>query len=116
MRMSKFGSKIKQLRIQKGITQEQLAQAVGLKHRTMIARYEQGVCVHVPYDNIVKLANYFDVSVDELIGNEEHDEMNAAYLTKLVDAGFTIENVARLTPRDMTKLGAYLQAILDAKE
>ena len=55
-----FGSKIKELRIYKKLSQEQLAELVGLQQRT-ISRIENGK-VFVSSDIIAKFANIFEVS------------------------------------------------------
>lgn len=61
-----LGKIIRQLRNEKGITQSDLANIVGLTPK-MISFYELGQRFP-PHDIIIKLANYFDVSTDYLLG------------------------------------------------
>ena len=48
------------------LTQQQVAQHLGISQPSYI-RYEQGTA-EPSYDNLVKLANLFDVSIDYLLG------------------------------------------------
>lgn len=61
-----FKDKLKQLRINKGVTQADIAKAIGVSAAT-IGNYEQGT--REPRNNEMwqKLADYFSVSVDELM-------------------------------------------------
>ncbi len=62
-------NRVKELREEKGLSQEELAKVVGT-NRTTISLYEseqRGLSL----DMIVKLADYFDVSTDYLLGISE---------------------------------------------
>jgi transcriptional regulator with XRE-family HTH domain len=64
-----FNKKLQNLRKQKGITQENLAEALYVS-RTAISKWESGR----GYPNIESLkaiSNFFDITVDELISGEE---------------------------------------------
>ena len=62
-----FGIRLKELRKQYGITQEQLAKIVGVE-RSSIGKYE-GKSAVIPSDDVrVKIADYFHVTVDYLMG------------------------------------------------
>lgn len=64
--MATLADRIKQLRTEKNITQEELGKIVGVVKSTM-SMYESGKST--PNDDIKKiLANYFDVSIDYLMG------------------------------------------------
>lgn len=59
-----LGQILKNLRLSHGITQQQLADRTGIKQQN-ISRWELGI--HIPdLQECVKLADYFDVSLDEL--------------------------------------------------
>ena len=49
-----------------GLTQEQVAKILNVKQNTY-CQYEIGV-VNYPLDVVIKLAEYYDVSVDYLVG------------------------------------------------
>lgn len=61
-----IGKNIRKLRIEKGITQSSLSNYLGLTPK-MISFYELGERFP-PHDIIIKLADYFDVSTDYLLG------------------------------------------------
>lgn len=60
--------KLKQLRREKNVTSEEVANAVGIKPATY-RRYE--IDTNPKRETFVKLSEYFGVSVDYLVGNEE---------------------------------------------
>jgi len=60
------GKIIKELRIERGITQNELSNYLGLTPK-MISFYELGERFP-PYDIIIKLSEYFSVSTDYLLG------------------------------------------------
>ena len=60
--------KLKQLRREKNVTSEEVANAVGIKPATY-RRYE--IDTNPKRETFVKLAEYFEVSIDYLVGNEE---------------------------------------------
>ena len=66
---SDFGARIKLLRKQRGITQQTLANVLGIT-KTMISAYEN--CVRKPsLENLMEIALFFDVSMDWLFANTE---------------------------------------------
>jgi transcriptional regulator with XRE-family HTH domain len=60
------GKIIRKLRLEKGITQNELSNYLGLTPK-MVSFYELGERFP-PYDIILKLADYFNVSTDYLLG------------------------------------------------
>lgn len=64
---------LKELRERKGITQSALSKIMQVSPST-VGMWEQGRR-EPDYDNLKKLANLFDVTIDYLLGNEEskHD-------------------------------------------
>ncbi len=63
-----FRTKLKELRARKGVTQQQLADAV-LTSRSTVAKWESGRCI--PNDKSLELlAEYFGVDKGELIGDK----------------------------------------------
>ena len=59
-----FGNRLRKLRIERGFSQESLADAVGL-HRTYIGAVERGE-QNISVDNIAKLAKALKVRSSEL--------------------------------------------------
>ena len=66
---NKFPQRLRQLRKEKGITQEALGQYLHYNH-TAVANYESGRN-QPSFDDLLKLADYFDVSTDFLLGRSE---------------------------------------------
>ena len=64
--MVDFGNRLKTLRLQKGLTQKELAQQVGLT-KSVISAYETGI--RMPsYATLILIARIFKVSTDYLLG------------------------------------------------
>lgn len=61
--------RLKELRKKKKISQLKLALDLNLNQNT-ISRYEN-LEREADYDTLIKLANYFDVSIDYLLGRRE---------------------------------------------
>ena len=57
--------KLRELRIEKGITHKQLSDDIGVPVRT-ISRWEKGES-DMLLKNAIKLAEYFDVTMDEFV-------------------------------------------------
>lgn len=70
--MSLFHERLKQLRTEKSVMQKDLAELLKVTPRAM-RNYESGL--HEPsYDNLIALADYFDVSIDYLVGRSDDPE------------------------------------------
>lgn len=63
-----FSKKLQELRKQKGITQQQLAEALFVS-RTAISKWESGRG-YPNIDSLKAMANYFDISVDALLSSD----------------------------------------------
>ena len=63
-----IGAKLRELRLSNNLTQTQLAEILGLS-RVNYTRYENNV-VRPDYETIVKLADFYDVSLDELFNRK----------------------------------------------
>lgn len=73
MDQKKIGRFLKELRREKGLTQEQLSEVFGVSNRS-ISRWENGV--NMPdFDLVIEIANYFDISIDELLDGERKTDM-----------------------------------------
>ena len=66
--------RLKELRKSKGISQLRLATDLNTTQNT-ISRYETGER-EPGIDELIKIADYFNVSVDYLIGRSENPKMN----------------------------------------
>lgn len=62
-----FKDRFKKLRLESGLTQEELAEKIGLS-KTAVSAYERGVS-KPRFDAIDSLAEFFNVSINYLLGN-----------------------------------------------
>ena len=105
---------IRHFRRNKGWTQEQLANAVGVK-RAVISKYESGM-VSPSYKKKKKIAAALDIPVTELVGDEGRiidekmldEELDRAFFCKLGD------HLAGLTAREKDPL--YRLTLAQAEE
>ena len=103
-----IGERIKQLRIEKGITQLDLANALYLTDRA-ISKWEQGR--GNPDITIVpSIASYFGVSIDYLLTGEEsvtsrHNEQNELilYFESMIDLELNSEYIQRMITKHLEK-------------
>lgn len=72
--MTFINENIKFLRKKEGLTQEQFSQKIGIK-RSLVGAYEEGRA-EPGYDNLIKMANLFKVSLDHLV---QHDFKNSGF-------------------------------------
>ena len=75
-----LAQKLRVLRMMRGWSQEQLAEASGL-HRTYISLIERSEC-NVSLDNLEKIGNAFELSLPELLGAPDAATVGEKLLTK----------------------------------
>lgn len=106
-----FGRRLADLRKQRGLTQRQLADKIGVSYR-MIAYYE-AESKHPPAHLLLPLAKALNVSADELLGiksiKQELDPQHAALWRRLKKA-------EQLSKQEQRALLHYLDAMLRAKQ
>ena len=61
-----IGEKLKELRHQHGITQDRLAEILGVSSQS-VSRWELGIC-YPDLELLPVIANYFDITLDDLVG------------------------------------------------
>jgi len=66
--------RLKQLREQKNISQQKLAMDLAMNQNT-ISRYETGER-EADYNTLIKIADYFDVSIDYLLERTDNPKRN----------------------------------------
>lgn len=79
MEENNFSTFIKELRIEKGLSQEELAKALYV-HRTTVNKWENDNVIPLN-DKLLLIADYFDISVDELL-NGKRSDINTASSTR----------------------------------
>ncbi|SHM84341.1 DNA-binding transcriptional regulator, XRE-family HTH domain [Bacillus sp. bc15] len=92
-----FGQRLKALRLEKGMTQQQLADVLEIE-KSNISRFESGK-QSPSSENKVKMAKIFNVSVDYMLGLSEHRTLNQEKSDKISkDAAALMEKINKLPP------------------
>lgn len=77
---TKKGDIIRNLRISKNMTQEEVGKVIGTSKQTL-HKYETGIITNIPQDKIEALANLFDVSPAYIMGWEtKYEDVNVVSL------------------------------------
>lgn len=104
-----------QLRKDKNLSQSDLAKIFSVNQNT-ISRWEKGERSPDP-DQLKTIAQYFGVSVDYLIGNEEPKKKIPKDLKKLLDEEEITLNGRMVSPEDKEKMLRIIEALYyDAKK
>lgn len=69
----KTGTRIKELRIAAGLTQEELGEKIGVK-KAAVHKWESGITQNLKRSTIQQLANLFDVSPAYIMGMRDNPE------------------------------------------
>lgn len=99
MDQKKIGSLLKELRKEKGLTQEQFAEIVNVSNRT-VSRWENGN--NMPdLDILIQISDYYEINLRELLdGERKSDNMNKELEdTVLKVADYTNSETERYTKR-----------------
>jgi transcriptional regulator with XRE-family HTH domain len=106
-----FGKRLNQLRDKLGLTQKELSSRLGIP-RTTYSGYENG-SREPDHQTMEKFANYFDVSIDYLLGRTEDPKRvlkeQARQLIDMVDLELTDEEI-------MEKMDFYVDGMKVEKE
>lgn len=74
-----FGEILKNLRKTSGLTQKKLGENVGLS-KAVVSKYENGLG-YPTFDTLIRIAKYFGVSTDFLLGAEKGKTIDVSELT-----------------------------------
>ena len=97
--------RIKELRKKKGKTQEEMATELGIKKQNL-QNYEIGKR-EPSIDILLTLAEYFDCSIDELVGNEKKTSFDAS-----PEKAELLKNIENLTEIECHKLNIFAQGLI----
>jgi transcriptional regulator with XRE-family HTH domain len=94
----KFNDRLKELREYADLTQEELANKIGVSRYTIL-RYESGK-IEPNLDKVIALAKLFDISIDYLLGYSDNK--------KSIDSKYTVvikeAELSNLKPSDLEDL------------
>lgn len=109
----KIGAFVKELRKEKGLTQEQLAEQFNVSRRT-VSRWETGS--NLPeLDILTEMADYYEVELRELLNGERKSESMDRELKETVQkvAEYSNEDKLKITRRmNLLFIGGVIAAIL----
>lgn len=112
MDQQKIGQFLRECRKEKGITQEQLAEMLGVTNRS-VSRWENGS--NLPdLDILIDMADYYDVELRELLDGERKSEKMNRELeeTVLKVAEYSNEDKIKLTKRmHLLFIGGFVAAV-----
>lgn len=108
-----IGEKIRKLRIDLGLTQEELADAVSTKKQT-IHKYEVGIITNIPATKIKDIADKLKTTPAYLMGWDDIDSFsdNKEKLPHTVEEEQFLKMVARLTPENRAFLFRQAEFLL----
>lgn len=82
--MKDTGERIKEIRIKKGLTLQELAKLSGLSH-SVISKYENNKIQNISTKNIERLSKALDVDSNYLMGWDEDDSPQEKLIKKLIE-------------------------------
>lgn len=107
-----IGTRIREARLMRQKTLEEVAQAAALKPST-ISKYETGMVRNIPVINIMNISRFLDVSPYYILGMEEPD--NGAILLSVAEQSL-VEKFRRLTPADQKTIDLLAERLIEAEE
>ena len=105
-----MGERIKRLRLERGMTQEELGKAVGLQ-RAAINKYEKGIVENIKRTTIIKLAEVLRTTPSYLVGYEDDEDLSELTATQ----EDLMEKIFKLTPDNQRTLIGIVETLLKAQ-
>lgn len=117
--LEEFGRRVKEFRLQKRLSQQELADRVGYKGKDMISRIESGQ-TNIPMPKAIEIANALGVKISDLTLRKDEPDRT------LPPGGFhggntrpdlipIIENIKELDPSDVARVKQYIEVLRSAK-
>ena len=100
-----FANRLKRLRKELKLTQEQLSHELNIA-RSTISGYETER-KEPDYDTLIYIANYFDVSIDYILGRTNVKK----YPVEIVKKDEAIDDIDNLSPESKEDLKRYLELL-----
>lgn len=105
-----MGDRIREARLAKGMTQEELGDLIGVQ-KSAIAKYENGRVVNIKRSTLKKISDVLDIRASELIFEGEE---KSAIDDGLTEGQRTLIEFARSLPEDKAALALrLLQSIVE---
>lgn len=111
--MEIMGDRIKQLRKERGMTQEEVGKIIGVQ-KSAIRKYESGLVQNMKRSSIKKLSDFFGVSPSYLLG---YDEKEPPTVTEDGEQLAEFINLfSRLSPEQRASVLALLRSFAGSKQ
>jgi transcriptional regulator with XRE-family HTH domain len=109
-----IGAKIRDARIAKGLTQEELGNIVGLQ-KSAIAKYENGRVVNIKRSTLQKLATALDLKGSDLVMESNPKEAAELSARVLLDMELmeTIETYYKLSPEKQKMIRDLVRSLAE---
>lgn len=104
-----LGDKLKKLRMTRNLNQKEVAEAIGVSVG-MVSKYESGL-KNPSVDTLTKLADYYNVSIDFLKGNE--NQMSELEIEFPEGVQLLKKALNNLTQKDRTKMVKLMNVFID---
>lgn len=108
--MCKMAKRIKECRMQKQLTQEELADKLGLK-KSAIAKYENGRVENIKRTTIEEMANIFGCRPSYLMGWDTISDNDIGNVFANDNLFEVINNISALSPQEKSHFTNYLQLL-----
>ena len=99
--------RLKELRLECGLKRSKVAADLQMNAGT-IANYENGIR-QAPYEYLIKFADYFDVSVDYLLGRNENERPKSFNGGTSAEEVMLLINYRKLNPLAKERVFEYLE-------
>ncbi|ABP67680.1 transcriptional regulator, XRE family [Caldicellulosiruptor saccharolyticus DSM 8903] len=111
--MNLFRFRLKELREEKNISRSDLAEILGVSTQT-IANYENGHR-EPNFDTLLKIADYFGVTVDYLIGRSEYRTVEEQFSKRTKFERFVVENLPYVISDEKIekKVATFIEQVLE---
>lgn len=103
-----IGTRIKELRIRRGLTQDQIADKLDM-NRANFSHYERDTAVP-PSETLSKIADILDTTTDYLLGRREVDSIEDEF-TRMI-----MRNLQHLPHEKLKLFAAMLKAMLETDQ
>lgn len=104
---------LKYLRKENGITQEELAKAIGVT-TSMVGMYETGAR-KPSYEVLFKISEYFDVSIDYLLGRDKNNNCSDTINSKFKPIIDSLDRAGDLKDEEIDDIREQVEFLINFK-
>lgn len=112
MDLIEVGKKIRERRTELGISQQELANAVGYSGKDMISRVESGK-INIPMDKLMAICRVLRLNVSDFL--DTYPEKGRDYVITDKRMMIILENIQGLSAENLQKLSEYIQILKESE-